>query len=254
MRTDFDAETTAKKCIEWIQYYFKNTNGENAIIGLSGGKDSAIAAALCVQALGKEHVIGVMMPYGHQNDIEDAYAIASHLGIRTIEVNIKPMVDDILNGLHQILTPQTIQNVPPRIRMTTLYAIAQSNNGRVCETCNYSERLMGYMTLWGDGVGDFSPLGDLLVSEVIAIGDYLGLPQNLVHKTPSDGLCGKTDEENMGFSYDEIEDWVNCFYLRYLNSNDPVSNRYEKNKWKMSMVNIPTYTKFAYNDMEGNIE
>ena len=228
---------TKAQIIQWIRSYFA-VNGKEcmAIIGLSGGKDSAVAAALCVEALGKDRVIGVFMPNGRQSDIADAYDIAEHLDIKALTVNIKDMFHAFKNNISMGIcdeiasafinenraledfyysvkeTDQMLINLPPRIRMTTLYAIAQMlpMGGRVVNTCNASEDYIGYSTKYGDAAGDFSPLSGLLVSEVMQIGDALGLPYDLVHKTPADGLCGKTDEDKLGFTYDYLEHYILC--------------------------------------------
>lgn len=207
----FDVEKTTKECIKWIQDWFiENGKGCNAVIGISGGKDSSVTAALCVAALGKERVIGVLMPQGEQFDIDYSVLLCNHLGIKNYTVNIKPAVDAVtasINCLFEI-TSQTKTNLPARIRMTTLYAVSQSNNGRVANTCNMSEDWVGYSTKYGDAAGDFSPLSNLTVTEVKQIGTYLGLPDCLVHKTPIDGLSGKTDEDNLGFTYEELDKYI----------------------------------------------
>ena len=197
--------------------------GGVAVLGISGGKDSTIAAALCVRALGKENVIGVLMPNGVQNDIADSYAVCKYLDIFSIEVNIEDAYEGIRNAIGEALSNQHLvnpfqtvygnsmikTNLPARLRMSTLYAVAALyHNSRVVNTCNYSEDYVGYSTKYGDAAGDFSPLGGLTVREVLEIGDALGLPSDLVHKVPSDGMCGKTDEDNLGFTYDELDDYI----------------------------------------------
>lgn len=218
----FDAELVAKECVEWIKEWFEH-NGPNcnAVIGISGGKDSSVVAALCVEALGKDRVFGVMMPNGTQSDIADSFKVCEHLNIHNTIVNIEETVsaiqNSILDGLICLsginytegkLSEQANINLPPRIRMATLYAISQSINGRVACTDNLSERFIGYSTHWGDNVGDFSPLSNLTSAEVVAVGDVLGLPFELTHKTPSDGLCGKTDEDNFGFTYNQLNNVI----------------------------------------------
>ena len=216
--------TQTKQCIEWIKNYYKDNPDGKAIIGISGGKDSTIAAALCVEALGADRVIGVMMPDGAQIDIADSAEVCSILGIESLYVDIahaywglsvelataiygdrrdiQPVSEVVSNKMYAT-------NTPARIRMTTLYAIAAFYpNSRVVNTCNRSEDYVGYSTKFGDAAGDFSPLGNLTVREVLAIGDELGLPEHLVHKAPSDGMCGKTDEDNLGFTYNELDDFL----------------------------------------------
>ena len=205
----FNAEKTKNECVQWIRDFFeKNGPGCNAVIGISGGKDSSVVAALCVEALGRDRVIGVLMPCGEQADIDMAKLLVSHLGIRHFIVNIKDAVDGVTGAIPFELSAQSRQNLPPRIRMSTLYAVSQSNNGRVANTCNLSEDWVGYATRYGDGAGDFSPCSNLTVQEVKAIGRLLGLPDVLVDKVPIDGLCGKTDEDNLGFTYAELDRYI----------------------------------------------
>ena len=202
----FDAALVKKDCIEWIRKFFEeNGPGCNAVVGISGGKDSSIVAALCVEALGKERVIGVLMPNGVQADIDMAQLLVNHLGIKHYVINVKDAVDGVKNSLPFEASAQTLTNIPPRIRMTTLYAVAQSHNGRVANTCNLSEDWVGYSTRYGDQAGDFSPCSFLTVDEMKQIGRLCGLPDVLIDKVPIDGLCGKTDEDNLGFTYAVLE-------------------------------------------------
>ena len=208
----FNVEKVTSELIQWIQNWFEeNGKGCNAVIGISGGKDSSIVAALCVAALGKERVIGVLMPNGEQKDISDAKKLVEFLGITHYVCNIKDSVDGVLNSLAASgVTPseQTVINLPPRIRMSTLYALSQTFNGRVANTCNLSEDYVGYSTRYGDSAGDFSPLGKLTVQEVKEIGKYLNLPIDLVEKVPSDGLSGCSDEDKLGFTYAELDKYI----------------------------------------------
>lgn len=201
------------EAVLWIKEYFKNNGNENtkAVIGISGGKDSSVVAALCCEALGKERVIGVMMPNGVQKDISDSRRICKHLGIKNYTVNIADGYQGLSNSINKemnVTNPpeQFYSNVPARLRMVTLYGVA-ANEGNCRISCNgnLSERLTGFFTLWGDGAGDFAPLAYLFVSEVVKLGLELGLPEDLVRKAPSDGMCGKTDEDKYGFTYDELE-------------------------------------------------
>ena len=209
---NFDVKTTTENAVQWIRDWFEQNGKDcNAVIGISGGKDSSIVAALCVEALGKDRVIGVLMPNGEQSDIDCSKQLVAHLGIPFYICNIKKAVDGVLESLQQSgveISRQTIVNLPPRIRMSTLYALSQSNNGRVANTCNLSEDWVGYSTRYGDAAGDFSPLGKLTVQEVKEIGKYLNLPINLVEKVPSDGLTDRTDEDNLGFTYAVLDKYI----------------------------------------------
>lgn len=232
----FDALKMKNQCVEWIRDFFENNGKDcNAVVGISGGKDSSIAAALCVEALGKDRVIGVLMPQGEQHDIDKAYLLVNHLGIKHYTINIKNTVDSILDSMPSELelTAQASQNLPPRIRMSTLYAVSQSCNGRVCNTCNLSEDWVGYSTRYGDSVGDFSPLSTMTVTEIKQIGHLLGLPAELVEKVPIDGLCGKTDEENLGFTYAELD-----AYIRTGRIDDPVKKEIIDKKHRMNLFKL----------------
>ncbi len=209
---NFDVKQTTENAVKWIQDWFEvNGKGCNAVVGISGGKDSSIVAALCVKALGKDRVIGVLMPNGEQSDIDCSKQLVAHLDIPYYICNIKKAVDGVLESLKKSgveISRQTVVNLPPRIRMSTLYALSQSNNGRVANTCNLSEDWVGYSTRYGDAAGDFSPLGKLTVQEVKEIGKYLALPINLVEKVPSDGLTDRTDEDNLGFTYAVLDKYI----------------------------------------------
>lgn len=235
----FDAKQVKDACVAWIRDFFeKNGKDCNAIVGISGGKDSSIAAALCVEALGKDRVVGVLMPQGEQHDIDKAYLLVNHLGIRHYEVNVGGAIDAILSAMPADLplTAQTVQNVPPRIRMSTLYAISQSCNGRVCNTCNLSEDWVGYSTRYGDSVGDFSPMSNLTVTEVKEIGHLLGLPCELVEKVPIDGLCGKTDEENLGFTYAELDVYIRTGVMEDAAKREMIDRRHRANLFKLQLM------------------
>lgn len=208
-----DAKKTKDAIVEWIKEYFK-TNGENfsVVVGISGGKDSTIVAALCKEALGKDRVIGVLMPDGEQADIQDSIDIVEHLGIKSYTVNINSTTNALKKTLEKDfeLSKNTLINLPPRIRMATLYAIAQSipNGAFVANTCNASEDYVGYSTKFGDSAGDFSPLTNLLVHEVRQIGALCDIPEKFVEKTPTDGLSGMSDEDKLGFTYEELDNYV----------------------------------------------
>jgi len=212
MSYSFNAEKVTKEVVEWVRELFEKTATPqtNAVIGISGGKDSSVAAAVCAKALGKDRVIGVLMPQGEQADIAYSRLLVDTLGIKSYTINIGDTVSAFMNELKKHVEPsnQAIVNTPARIRMTTLYAVAACHNGRVVNTCNLSEDWVGYSTKFGDAAGDFSPLSDLTVTEVLQVGTLLGLPDELVHKVPIDGLCGKTDEENLGFTYAMLDKYI----------------------------------------------
>lgn len=205
----FDAKKATEQCIQWIKDWFEiNGKGCNAVLGISGGKDSSIAAALCVEALGKDHVIGVLMPQGEQFDIDYSIEICEILGIKSMTVNIGETVDALVKALPFDASTQTKTNIPPRVRMAVLYAVSQSNNGRVVNTCNYSEDYVGYATRYGDGSGDFGPISNFTVAEIKQVGRVLGLPEKFIEKPPLDGLCGRTDEDNLGFKYATLDAYI----------------------------------------------
>ncbi|MBR6360819.1 MAG: NAD(+) synthase [Clostridia bacterium] len=233
----FDAEKVKNECVEWIRNFFEeNGKGSNAVVGISGGKDSSIVAALCVEALGRDRVIGVLMPCGEQHDIDMAKLLVSHLGIRHFIVNIKDAVEGLTKSVPFELSEQSRVNLPPRIRMTTLYAVSQSNNGRVANTCNLSEDWVGYATRYGDSVGDFSPCSNLTVAEMKQIGRVLGLPAVLVDKVPIDGLCGKTDEENLGFTYAELDRYIREGIIEDEEKKAKIDRLHKANLFKLQLM------------------
>lgn len=235
----FNAEKVKNDCVLWIRDFFeKNGSDCNAVVGISGGKDSSVVAALCVEALGKDRVIGVLMPQGEQHDIDMAHLLVNHLGIKNYVINVKEAVDAVLNSMPEgmEITPQTRQNIPPRVRMTTLYAVSQSCNGRVANTCNLSEDWVGYSTRYGDSVGDFSPMSNLTVTEVKEIGHLLGLPKELVEKTPIDGLCGKTDEENLGFTYAELDVYIRTGEIADKAKKELIDRKHKANLFKLELM------------------
>ena len=213
----FRSERVAEELVEWIRGYFEKQGGDlKAVVGISGGKDSSVVATLCTKALGKERVIGVLMPNGEQSDIQFSYDLCKHLEIQHTVVDISPMMkgatEILTKGVQHLgydaLTTVTTFNTPARVRMTVLYGISGTVGGRVANTCNYSEDWVGYATKYGDGAGDFSPLMHLTVQEVKAVARVLGLPEKFVEKPPIDGLCGKTDEENLGFTYQTLDTYI----------------------------------------------
>ncbi len=248
MSYSFNAEAVYKACIEWIQKWFsENLNDEAfAVIGISGGKDSALTAKLLVDALGKSRVYGVMLPNGVQKDIEDSKKICDFLEIEHCTINIENAYKGLTQVVEEHFNVESYNysnyktNTPARIRMTTLYGIAAVlGNAVVANTCNLSEDIMGYSTFYGDSAGSFSPLCKLTTDEVVALGDYAGLPKEVVHKAPSDGMCGKTDEENLGWSYHEVNELIRE------NKKGPhyekIIERWKKNKFKLDIIQLPSF-------------
>ncbi|MBR1794658.1 MAG: NAD(+) synthase [Bacteroidales bacterium] len=245
---EFNAKEVKDQVVRWIRDWFEiNGKGCNAVLGISGGKDSSVAAALCAEALGKDRVIGVTMPNSVQPDIADSFRIIEHLGIRSYNVNIGASFDALMAEVESALgheaSNQTRINMAPRLRMTTLYAVSQSNNGRVVNTCNLSEDWVGYSTRYGDAAGDFSPLGGLTVQEVVAIGEEMGLPIDLVKKAPSDGLTGKTDEDNLGFTYAVLDR-----YIRTGICEDPATKELIDRKHRLNLFKLKPIPHFDYTE------
>ena len=233
----FDAKKTKDEIVQWIREFFeKNGPGCNAIVGISGGKDSSIVAALCCEALGKDRVIGVLMPCGVQADIDMAKLLVNHLGIKHYIINIEDAVNGLKAAMPFELSSQTKTNIPPRIRMTTLYAVGQSCNGRVANTCNLSEDWVGYSTRYGDQAGDFSPCSFVTVTEMRQIGRVLGLPDVLVDKVPIDGLCGKTDEENLGFTYEELDIYIRTGVMPDPEKKASIDRKHVMNQFKLEYM------------------
>lgn len=239
--SSFNAEKTKNDIVEWIRKFFQQ-NGKNckAVIGISGGTDSSVVASLCVEALGKENVIGVLMPNGEQSDIAYAEMLVQHLEINSILINIKESATAILtemaNKNRLFPSAQTSVNLPPRIRMATLYAVSQTVHGRVANTCNLSEDWVGYSTRYGDSVGDFSPLSNLTKTEVKEIGHALKLPKILVEKTPSDGLTGKTDEDNLGFTYEVLDKYIRTGEIDDMYIKGIIDAKHEQNLFKLQLM------------------
>ncbi len=210
--SNFNAKETLDRLVEWVRTYFETTATPDtkAVIGISGGKDSSVAAAVCARALGKDRILGVLMPQGEQPDIDYSHLLVKSLGIPSVTINIGSTVNAFFAEFQKHMEPSTQAkvNTPARVRMTTLYAVAACVGGRVVNTCNLSEDWVGYATKFGDAAGDFSPLSSLTVHEVLQIGEVLGLPRELIYKTPSDGLSGKTDEDNLGFTYADLDRYI----------------------------------------------
>lgn len=240
----FDAKKVKDEVVNWIREFFEaNGKGCPAVLGISGGKDSSVVAALCVEALGKDRVVGVLMPNGEQSDIDMAKLLVEHLGIRHYIINIKDAVEGVKNAMPEgfELSKQSLINLPPRIRMSTVYAVSQSLNGRVANTCNLSEDWVGYSTRYGDSVGDFSPLSRLTVTEVKAIGRELKLPEVLVDKVPSDGLTGKTDEDKLGFTYAVLDKYIRTGEIDDMEAKEKIDRLNKMNKFKLELMPMFEY-------------
>ncbi len=255
---NFDAKKVKEELINWLKDWFKeNGNGCKAVIGISGGKDSTVTAALCVETLGSENVVGVLMPNGVQKDISDSIRVCDHLGIANVTINIedavKAEIKNVEGSLKKLgiekLSEQTLINLPPRIRMTTLYAVSQTVNGRVINTCNLSEDWVGYSTRYGDSAGDVSPLARLTVEEVRQVGLELGLPYDLVYKTPSDGLCGKTDEDNLGFTYAVLDRYLRTGLCEDKKTQEKIDRKHVLNKFKLELMQA-----YEYGEIKANVK
>lgn len=246
-----DCEKIHDHIIKWIKDWFKDKTGP-AVLGISGGKDSTVCAALLAEALGKDRVIGVMMPNGEQKDIEDSKKVVDFLKIVSMTVNIgeayKALSDAIDLNFGEEDTGVSTQekslyttNTPARLRMTTLYGVAAIFGGFVCNTCNLSESIVGWETYGGDGFGDFSPIGRLTKTEVVELGDYMGLPKELVHKVPDDGMCGASDEDKMGFTYETLDAYIRDeLPPKSLEIKMKIDSMNKRSHFKHENIRIPT--------------
>ena len=263
--TYFNAEKTRDNLIQWIKDWFdKNGPTSKAVIGISGGKDSTIVAGLCKRAIGKDRVLGVLMPNGEQKDISDSIKVCKSLDIPYIIINMKDYYDGLseltlealnsYDGKIRELSEQTKINIAPRLRMATLYAVSQTVGGRVVNTSNLSEFLTGYFTKNGDNCGDLKPLLRLTKNEVVAIGLTMPeIPRDLVEKAPSDGLTGKTDEDKIGFSYDDLDTLIRGNFKGCPNPLDvlPVETL-KKIQDRMNAVEFKTKPEEIFQDIELN--
>lgn len=250
---EFDAVKAADATVKWIREWFEvNGPGCNAIIGISGGKDSSITAALCCKALGKERVIGVLMPNGEQSDIDMAKLLVNHLGIEHYIVNIKSAYDGLMEQIELAgieISRDSVINLPPRLRMSTLYAVGQSKNGRVVNTCNLSEDWVGYSTRYGDSVGDFSPMSCFTTAEIRDMGRVLGLPSELIEKVPSDGLSGMSDEDKLGFTYEVLDRYIRTGEIDDQATKERIDMLHKKNLFKLRFMDC-----FKYDGVEVKAE
>lgn len=254
---EFNAKEQLDNCVNWVRDWF-NENGKdcNAIIGMSGGKDSTIVAAICAKALGPERVIGVAMPEKGQG-INGADEICKYLGIKYLYAPIYHITEPFYNTIicdddkpNVEWSSQSKQNIAPRVRMTMLYALSQTYNGRVANTCNLSEDFLGYSTIYGDAAGSFSPISKFTVTELKEIGRELGLPLKWVDKVPDDGLPNSCpDEEKFGFTYKELDDYIRKDIIPegYVNGSEnqtkleKILGMYKRNKFKTDILKIPSY-------------
>ena len=247
-------KTLTRNCVNWTKSILEKNHQTKVVIGISGGKDSSVVAAICAKAIGPENVIGVMMPNGEQKDIADSQSLIAHLGIKSTTVNIGNAFNDLYNAINLgvELSYDTKTNLPARLRMSTLYAVAQTVGGFVANTCNLSEDTVGYATLFGDNAGSFAPISKLTTEEVMEIGDDLGLPFELVHKVPIDGLQPKTDEDKLGFTYHEVNELIRKGIKGP--HFDKIMDMYRKNKFKLDIVRIPYFDPHLPNAIETMME
>ena len=241
----FNALKVKNDLVQWIKDWFEaNGKGCKGVLGVSGGKDSSVVAALLVEALGKDNVVGVLMPKGEQFDIDVSIALCEFLDIKYYTVNINDAYNGLMKELEKSgvpVTTQAVTNLPPRLRMSTVYAVSQSVNGRVANTCNLSEDWVGYSTRYGDSVGDFSPLSKLTVQEVKAVGRALGLPPVFVDKVPIDGLCGKTDEDNLGFTYETLDRYIREGICEDEETKARIDRLHRINQFKLELMPVFPY-------------
>ena len=247
-------KTLTRNCVNWTKSILEKNHQTKVVLGISGGKDSSVVAAICAKAIGPENVIGVMMPNGEQKDIADSQSLIAHLGIKSTTVNIGNAFNDLCNAINLgvELSYDTKTNLPARLRMSTLYAVAQTVGGFVANTCNLSEDTVGYATLYGDNAGSFAPISKLTTEEVMEIGDDLGLPFELVHKVPIDGLQPKTDEDKLGFTYHEVNELIRKGIKGP--HFEKIMDMYRKNKFKLDIVRIPYFDPHLPNAIETMIE
>ena len=238
----------SEKVIQWIKDYFEeNGKGCKAVIGISGGTDSSIVAALLVRALGKENVIGVMMPNGHQHDQHMSREIIELLGIKAYDINIEEPVKALAKHIGEAMGVDPNEkdiyrtNTPARVRMTVLYGVCALVGGRVVNTCNLSEDYVGYSTKFGDAAGDFSPVSDFTKGELKQLGYELGLPKKFIEKIPEDGMSGKSDEEKLGFTYPELDRYIRTGEIENLEHKARIDHLHKCNLHKL--LPMPRYEK-----------
>ncbi len=241
--------------IDWIKEYVKQSGAKGVVIGDSGGKDSATVLGMAVKALGKENVLAVSMPcHSVSHDFDDAKLVADTFGVKFLKVDLtktyNEMENEIQVAMGEKLSKEATINMKPRLRMITLYGMAQSLGYLVIGTGNLCEAMVGYTTKWGDNASDFNPIGNFTVDEVLAIGKYVGVPERILQKAPNDGLGGKTDEEKMGIKYSQIAEMIETGNTEE-NAKKEILKRYEASKHKRELVPIYTFERKNYlKDME----
>lgn len=242
-----ELEKEAENAIKWIREFVQKSGAKGIVIGNSGGKDSATVLAMATKAIGKEKVMAVAMPcYSNQNDFEDAKLVADTFDVEFLTVELtncyKEMEKEIESELNKIkaekLSKEATINMKPRLRMTTLYGIAQTLGYLVIGTGNLCEAMVGYTTKWGDNSSDFNPIGNFTVEEVLKIGKYLGVPEKILKKAPSDGLGGQTDEEKMGITYHQIAEMIETGDIQDKVAKEEILRRFQNSRHKRERVPI----------------
>ena len=208
-----DIEKEVQNIEKWILEYVENAHADGVVVGNSGGKDSATVIALATKALGKDKVLTVGMPCESiKEDLNDARLVAKTFGVKMVEIDLtntfKLLKNEINENIAIKISNEAEINIKPRLRMITLYGIAQTYGYLVLGTGNLCEAMVGYTTKWGDNAYDFNPIANFTVNEVLKIGEMLGVPDKIIHKAPNDGLGGKTDEEKMQIKYSEIAEYI----------------------------------------------
>lgn len=233
----------AENAINWIKDYVEKTGAKGVVVGNSGGKDSATVIAMATKALGKEKVLTIAMPCNSiQADLEDAKLVSKTFDVKLLEVDLTDSYNHLENSVNKTISNIGIElnseakvNIKPRMRMLTLYGIAQSLGYLVIGTGNLCERMVGYTTKWGDSASDFNPIANFTVEEVLAIGEYLGVPDKIIHKAPADGLGGLTDEEKMGVTYKQIAEYIETGKTD-INSMEIIERKNKNSKHKRQPV------------------
>lgn len=236
--------------INWIKDYVTKSGANGIVIGNSGGKDSATVLAMAVKAIGKENVVSVAIPcYSNNNDLEDAKLVANTFDVKLLTINLtnsyQKMEEEINSQLDDKLSKEAIVNIKPRLRMTTLYGIAQTLNYLVIGTGNLCEAMVGYTTKWGDSASDFNPIGNFTVDEVLEIGRMLGVPNKILEKAPSDGLGNLTDEEKMGLKYSQIAEMIETGTTDEI-AKQKIIQKYNNSEHKRRLVPVYTFERKNY--------